>query len=336
MTQPAADIRRIKEAHKEEVMARPNVVGVGIGFRQSGGRVTDEVAIVTLVRRKIAEAGLPPGALVPPQLDSVRTDVVEVGELWAQQAPTDRWRPAPGGVSIGHYRISAGTLGVVVRDRASGERLILSNNHVLANSNDAQAGDPVLQPGGADGGNVPGDVIAELLRFVPIQFNAAPPTCSIASAVAGVLSALAVLIGSQHRLRTYQVNQQASNLVDAALARPMQDELVRDDILHIGEAAGTRPAALGMAVRKSGRTTGFTEGTITVLDATVNVNFGVGRVARFENQIVSTPMSEGGDSGSLLVAADSQEAVGLLFAGSSQSTIFNPIDLVLDSLEVTL
>ncbi|HSM58237.1 MAG TPA: hypothetical protein VK879_18935, partial [Candidatus Sulfomarinibacteraceae bacterium] len=207
---------------------------------------------------------------------------------------------------------------------------------VLANSNDAQAGDPVLQPGGADGGNVPGDVIADLLRFVPIQFNAAPPTCSIASAVAGVLSALAVLVGSKHRLRTYQVNQQASNLVDAAVARPMQDELVRDEILQIGEVAGTRPAALGMAVRKSGRTTGFTEGTITVLEATVNVNFGVGRVARFENQIVSTPMSEGGDSGSLLVAADSQEAVGLLFAGSSQSTIFNPIDLVLDSLEVTL
>lgn len=116
------------------------------------------------------------------------------------------WRPAPGGLSIGHFRISAGTLGVVVRDRVSGERLILSNNHVLANSNDAQAGDPVLQPGGADGGSVPEDTIAELLRFEPLEFNEAPPTCGIASTMAGVLSGLADLLGSKHRVRAYQVN----------------------------------------------------------------------------------------------------------------------------------
>lgn len=333
---PSNEIRQIKEAHKEEIMAKPNVVGLGIGFRRIGHATTDEVALVTLVREKIAEAGLPAGALVPRQVDGVRTDVVEVGDIRALQARTDRWRPAPGGVSIGHYRISAGTLGVIVRDRANGERLILSNNHVLANSNDAQAGDAVLQPGGADGGSMPEDVIAHLLRFVPIEFSVAPPSCGIASVVADLLSGLAALIGSQHRLRAYQVNQQASNMVDAAVARPVQDDLVVDDILQIGEVEGTLPAALGMAVRKSGRTTGLTQGTITVLEATVNVNYGASGTARFENQIVSTPMSEGGDSGSLLVDAGSPAAVGLLFAGSPQSTIFNPIDTVLDSLGVTL
>lgn len=333
---PPENMRQIKEAHKEEIMAKPNVVGVGIGFRYVGRTMTDEVTVVTLVREKIAEAGLPRAARVPREIDGLRTDVVEVGDLRALQARTDRWRPAPGGVSIGHFRISAGTLGAVVRDRASGERLILSNNHVIANSNDAQVGDPILQPGGADGGNVPGDVIAELLRFAPIAFNVAAPTCGLAATVAGVLSGLAVLVGSSHRMRAYQVNQQASNLVDAAVARPVQDDVVLDEILEIGEVSGTLPAALGMAVRKSGRTTGFTEGTITVLDTTVDVNYGVGRVARFENQIVGTAMSQGGDSGSLLVAADAQQAVGLLFAGSPQSTIFNPIDVVLNSLDVTL
>ena len=59
-------------------------------------------------------------------------------------------------------------------------------------------------------------------------------------------------------------------------------------------------------------------------------------VAQFENQIVSTPMSQGGDSGSLLVDADSRRAVGLLFAGSSQATVFNPIQTVLDALGVTI
>ncbi len=91
-----------------------------------------------------------------------------------------------------------------------------------------------------------------------------------------------------------------------------------------------------MAVRKSGRTTELTDGEITVLNATVDVSYGVGRTARFEDQVVSGPMSQGGDSGSLLVAGDSLEAVGLLFAGSDQTTIYNPIQAVLDCLEVMI
>jgi hypothetical protein len=91
-----------------------------------------------------------------------------------------------------------------------------------------------------------------------------------------------------------------------------------------------------MPVRKSGRTTAFTTGEIRLLNATVSVGYGGGRSARFENQILTGAMSQGGDSGSLLVAADSQEAVGLLFAGSEQTTIHSPIQTVLDALEVDL
>jgi len=99
---------------------------------------------------------------------------------------------------------------------------------------------------------------------------------------------------------------------------------------------GTVAATLGMAVRKSGRTTGFTTGQITLINATVDVSYGSGRVARFENQLVAGPMSQGGDSGSLVVAGDALKAVGLLFAGSNQTTIFSPIQAVLDCLQVTL
>ena len=91
-----------------------------------------------------------------------------------------------------------------------------------------------------------------------------------------------------------------------------------------------------MGVRKSGRTTAFTTGTITVLEATIDVTYGEGRIARFEGQIVSTPMSQGGDSGSLLVAADSLQAVGLLYAGSNQATIFNSIGDVLAALSIEI
>ena len=125
-------------------------------------------------------------------------------------------------------------------------------------------------------------------------------------------------------------------MVDAAVARPINDEDVLDEILNIGEISGTAEATLGMAVRKSGRTTGYTTGTINTIEATVSVNYGPGQVATFENQLVAGPMSEGGDSGSLIVDANSQQAVGLLFAGSTQSTIFSPIQAVLDCLDVEI
>lgn len=331
-----SSLAQVKEAHKEELLARPNVIGVGVGYRETAHTLTDDLCVVVLVRRKVATAALPAEALVPHEVAGRRTDVREVGEIRALQARTDRWRPTPGGVSLGHYRISAGTFGCVVRDRVTGSRLILSNNHVLANSNDAAPGDPIIQPGGADGGIESQDTIARLERFVPIAFNTAPGTCATASAIAHLANAVAILLGSHHRLQSYQLNQQASNLVDAAVARPLDDASILDEILEIGEPAGTTDPVLGMAVRKSGRTTGLTTGAITVLDATIQVTYGSGRTARFENQIVTEAMSQGGDSGSLLVAGDNQQSVGLLFAGSDQTTIHSPIDIVLDQLEVDL
>jgi hypothetical protein len=239
-------------------------------------------------------------------------------------------------VSIGQYQITAGTLGCVVRDRRTGARLILSNNHVLANSNSASPGDAILQPGPYDGGNPNNDIIAHLERFVPIQFSLEPGTCSLAKSFADVANLFARLIGSSHRLDVLKIHQQASNQVDAAVARPVEDGVVSDEILEIGTLTGTAPGTLGMEVRKSGRTTGFTRGEISVIDATVNVTYGAGRIATFDNQLVAGPMSQGGDSGSLIAAGDSPLAVGLLFAGSDQSTIFSPIQLVLDALDVDI
>jgi hypothetical protein len=223
--------------------------------------------------------------------------------------------------------VTAGTFGVVVRDRATNARLILSNNHVLANSNDALIGDPILQPGAADGGQNPQDIIARLERFQPIQFSTEPGTCNVAQGAASIANLFARVLGSKHQLQAFKNDLQASNLVDAAVARPLEDDLIQDEIVDIGVVQGTAPAELLMSVRKSGRSTGLTTGEITVLDATVNVSYGVGRTVRFEDQIISGPMSAPGDSGSLLVAGDSLRAVGLLFAGSDEATIYNPIQL---------
>ena len=99
--------------------------------------------------------------------------------------------------------------------------------------------------------------------------------------------------------------------------------------------SGTSAAVLGMAVKKSGRTTAFTQGNISVLDATIDVGYGGSRVATFENQILTNDMSEPGDSGSLLVD-ENNKAVGLLFAGSDEVTVFNPIAAIMTALNITI
>lgn len=327
----------------QSLMSQANVVGVGIGYRSTRGHVSDELSVVVMVRHKLPPAALSDHDMVPQELGGVRTDVIEVGDLrplpssyfgQTQNVPTDRYRPAPGGVSVGHYQITAGTLGCVVQDRVTGRPMILSNNHVLANSNSAQPGDPILQPGPADGGQLGRDTIAYLDRFVTIRYNTAPASCNIARAYAMLGNRLAALTGASHRLQAYQANPHAVNRVDAALARPVQESDLQAEILSLGAVEGAAPAALGMAVMKSGRTTGYTTGVIQVLDASVQVNYGPENVARFDGQIISSPMSQGGDSGSLVLDSSSRRAVGLLFAGSAKATIFNPIQEVLDQLRI--
>jgi len=330
-----SEARQAKTLHQSTLLTKPNVVGVGVGFKETRGEKTDEICVKVLVEKKLSVDALDKDALIPKVMDDIQTDVIQVGELRALQLPTDRWRPAPGGVSIGHYRITAGTLGCVVRDRDTGERLILSNNHVLANSNDASIGDAILQPGPADGGKVSTDTIATLLRFVPIEYTTSPGTCGIANFYVMLGNMLAIALGSSHRLDVSSIRKQAVNKIDAALARPINDNDVLDEIRNIGTINGVAEAELGMPLRKSGRTTDFTTDEVRVLDATVNVSYGTGRTASFEEQIVAGAMSQGGDSGSLVVHEDSRDAVGLLFAGSDQSTILSPIQTVLDLLNVT-
>jgi hypothetical protein len=330
-----AEAKYMKGQYLQSIMEKPNVVGVGIGYKETSKKKSEDICITVLVRRKLPVDALQPKDLVPGELEGVLTDVIEVGELRTHQSRTERWRPIPGGVSIGHYLITAGTLGCVVRDRASNEKLILSNNHVLANSNQAREGDPILQPGVADQGNVDEDLVARLHGFVPISFNIEPPTCEIAKMLATMMNRIAGLLGSKHRLIAHKEDAQAVNQVDAAVAQPVPGIEVLEEILEIGVVGGITPAKLGMRVRKSGRSTGFTSGQITVLDSTVDVNYGESK-ARFEGQIITSGMSAPGDSGSLLVAEDALLAVGLLFAGSEQVTIYNPIETVLEQLQVLI
>jgi hypothetical protein len=321
-----------KEFAKESLLARKNVVGVAVGKKYTEGKPTDELSVVVLVEKKVTPQSLDALDLIPQEVNGVKTDVFAVGRLEALVDRKARHRPAPGGVSIGHHKITAGTLGAVVTDVLSGKRVILSNNHVLANSNDAMIGDAILQQGYYDGGRLSDDIIGNLLRYKEIEFGEEPADCPIAEGVAKVMNTGAKVIKSKHRMTASKIQAQAVNYIDAAIAEPVSDGVVLDEILDIGVVNGTIYPYLGMSIRKSGRTTGYTHGSVLLLHGTVNVSYGGDKIARFEEQIIAGAMSAGGDSGSLGVAEDENKAFGLLYAGSAQSTIFNPIDKVIETL----
>lgn len=293
-------IRIITQSLREnesELLARANVVGVGIGEKIKDGMPQGRLCLKVYVEKKIAKAKLLKKDFIPRELPPAETDVEEAGKIIAF-SNSGRYRPASGGVSIGHYKISAGTFGCLIKDKKSRKVFILSNNHVLANSNNAKKGDPILQPGPYDGGKKPKDIIGYLENWIEIKFG------------------------------------KEANSIDAALAEPKNANLVKPEIMLIGLPEGIAKARLGMSIQKSGRTTGYTTGKIKDASATVKVNYD-NRVALFRNQILTTNMSQGGDSGSLVLDMKKQ-AVGLLFAGSELVTILNPIASVLSLLNVEL
>lgn len=330
-TTAAAEVQKVQSAAIAQLLdpeqPHANVVGVGTGVKWKNGQPTGEQALIVLVTHKMAPDSLPAADLVPSKLQDMQTDVLAIGYPMAggrmqdatAQTLTHHIRPAQGGYSVGHIKITAGTIGTCVYDMLPGASTsppthgvgipstyyILSNNHVLANTNAAAPGDPILQPGPYDGGVDPTDRIATLSRFIPITLEPAVPR-------------------ALHR-----------NLVDAAVAAGQFHDLNRE-IYWIGDVRGWRPKAnvtVGTVVQKTGRTTSYTTGRITVVNATVDVGYGGGRVGRFIDQIITTNMSAGGDSGSLVTTLDNV-AVGLLFAGSSIAMIANQIENVRALLRV--
>ncbi|MCH9012959.1 MAG: hypothetical protein IIA68_07860 [Proteobacteria bacterium] len=221
----------------------------------------------------------------------------------------------------------AGTLGGLVEDDA----YILSNNHVLAQTNAMAAGEPIIQPALFDDGDVCSGVVepvavANLSDFVPIVF------CEPVGRF---------------------MMKCANNTVDAAIAGVVGGAVNVDGvILDIGEPAETSASAtLGTLVQKSGRTSGHTTGTVAAVDVDVLVCYfdpcnDPSDVARFVNQVrVDGAFSAPGDSGSLILecvddgaggCAPLPVAVGLLFAGGASTTFFNPIDAVFSELNVAM
>lgn len=299
----------VQERHTPALLRIPGVVGTAVGLLPDGKPA---------VRILIADAGV---RGLPDALDGIPVAVQVTGLLVAFSNPTTRQRPAPVGFSVGHPSITAGTIGARVVD-GSGNVYVLSNNHVLANQNDAVIGDPTLQPGPYDGGTL-NDQIGTLSAFQPIDFSFGG-TNTMDAAIA------------------------LSSSVNLGNATPTDDGYGAPSASIFGDGNGdglfdNKNALLGLNVQKYGRTTKLTKGQITGINATVTVCYEVFifclKSATFVDQLLIEPgaFSGGGDSGSLIVTDDgNKNPVGLLFAGSSTQTIANRIDLVLSHFGVSV
>ena len=331
MNQDFSKIKDIRRTLDKRILENQNVIAIGTGFKTVDGKKTEIPGIICSVKEKLPVSKLAKKDIIPSIYEGVPTDIIETGIIRAY-SNTGRIRPAPGGCSIGHISITAGTLGCLVEK--NNEVFILSNNHVLANSNDATIGDPILQPGQYDGGTSPADHIANLYEYIPISFDADQGNCSVASFIANFLNLLAKLVNSKTRFKIISTRT-VYNLVDAAIAKPLDDSMVSNEILDIGTIDGSVPGELNMAVKKSGRTTGLTTGIITQIDVTSTVDYGGSRLAMFKDQLMAGPMSQPGDSGSAVLTTDNR-LVGLLFAGSDSSTVICRIENVFSALGVTV
>lgn len=316
---PGPDLRAAMAAqarHQHGIMEIAGVEGVGVGTTADGRKgalvILTEHGAVGGIRREfdgVPVRLIPTGKIIADPQPKGGNGGGGSGGGGDGSDPTGTFaRPVPIGVSIGNVEsCSAGTLGA--RVLKGGQVYILSNNHVLAEENEAANNSSIIQPGRFDTSpqcSIPaGSGIATLSQFVPISFS-------------------------------------GNNTVDAAIALTSTAD-VGNTTFDGGYGQPNRntvAAAVNMAVQKCGRTTRCTRGTVSAVNATINVQYS-GGVARFVSQVVITgrrgAFSKSGDSGSLIVTDDaSANPVALLFAGGQTTTIGNPIGPVLSALGVTI
>jgi hypothetical protein len=291
-------VRLARERFGDELIANPDVHGVGVGLRRRGGEKTGEYAVVVHVRRKLPDDEVPAGRMVPRELRvagedgsyvMVETDVQEHPVPVPEADPPggislgSRVRPVPGGMSASF----SGTLGGWVWDTVTNQAVALSNRHVFG----SVAGTRILQPSGEDGGS-PGDRIGAVLR-------------------AGTL--------------------------DASIAAPESPDMVSPSIIGGGPGVfGIVDATVGMAVQKTGRTTGVTHGVVDLIDYHSDHN---GSRSDLWITGVGGDFSDAGDSGALYLETEPHDGfrrvAGLHWGGSDNDGVGHPIRAVFDDLRVT-
>ena len=339
------NILKTKEDNRLQLMARKNVIGLGIGLRTRGGKLTDELVLKVFVSQKVPRKLLSEDDLIPSSFEKegsiVKVDV-EVGKIPIIQTFTLRTRPLIGGVSIGPTPGGTGTLGVCVT-LDNQRTYVLSNNHVLANTDQLPIGTRIVQPSISDGGDAANDIVAELHSVVPIDFG----TSTIYWPGVGPITfpnpnhvdcALGTILG---KFPFNEANREIHWVGYPAYGtRKVEEPTSAVDFLRMWLSP----------VHKMGRTTEYTVGHVSdpVYDTYVDYSPAFGNplgtnIAYFVDQLRINPssnftrFSNFGDSGSLVLDANTNEPIGLLFAGDPTAgyAVCNHIDRVMNGLNIS-
>lgn len=308
-------IVEVKRSVEDELLSRDDVTGVDVGYKYVGGKKTDEVAIRVFVKKKKSRVSAE--QKVPEKINGVKTDVIEreivlhglgvpIEEIQIQ-ADTGTYDPLVGGISIGPCRSIGG---------------FVYTGTLGAIVRDNATGNPMALSNFhvmcVDSGWSVGDAMAQ------------PSRVDTGTCPADTIGTLArASLGGQ---------------VDCAVCT-VSGRGTSCEIENIGSITGTATCTLGMSVRKRGRTTGLTHGTVDSISLTVAIDYGpsIGTMT-LTNQIginvdtaESSVFGQKGDSGSVVVD-DNRRVVGLYFAGTSDGSfgVANPIDAVLTALNVSM
>ncbi|MPQ44967.1 trypsin-like serine protease [Clostridium tarantellae] len=284
----------------------PNVQAIGYGFKYVNEKCTYEPCIHALVSKKINKVNLSYNKLIPKNFMGVKTDVIEIGTIKAQYL-TGRVRPLKGGCEIlteGFSENVIGSMGCIVSKGLLFKKYyILSNNHVLAGENKFFKGTPIRQPAHSNKTDF-SDIVAELSEFIEIKFET--PT------------------------------ELPENTVDCAIAKILYKKDISKKVAFMGEIQSIGIPKIDLKVKKTGAATNFTKGKIKTIGASTLCTFQNNKKALFVNQIITTRMSDEGDSGSVLLD-NNNKVIGLLMGGTKNSvSVFNDINLVLKALKVDL
>ena len=285
------------EAEKK-LLPIPGVVSVAVGLREKNGVLTDEICFKVYVDQKKKKKDLAAGELVPKEVNGIKTDVIELGDI-KKEADESEYRPLLGGIQIQSEKSNgAGTLGCLAKDNAGNKTVILSNRHVLMDSGEAE-GDLVGQPGS------PCD-------------SCCCECCYVAKIVRGTAK--------------------SDTEVDGAIAILANGEELNyvNEVLGIGPISGTGLAVVGDILRKRGRTTQLTVGKVSAANKSFSMD-GVNYVNQIEvtPEPPHPSFSKPGDSGSVYIN-DMNQVVGLHFAGNGTTSNGNHIAKVLTKLNISI
>jgi hypothetical protein len=303
----------IKERVEADYLGRPGVTGIDVGYKEVGGERTSQVAIRIHVEHKTDE--VPADERVPARIDDAVTDVLErryelhiAREAFdvSLQADTTHYTTLQGGISMGPSRAING---FIFAGTLGAIVIDKANNQHAALTN--------FHVACVDNGWNVGDRMVQPSRID----TGIVPTDEFGAIARATLS----------------------GHVDGAVISIDSGRATSCGVVDIGQIRGTKAAALGVAVRKRGRTTGLTYGSVDGLSLSVSIDYGDGLgVHTLTNQVSiaadtshNALFSDHGDSGSVIVDGNGY-VVALLFGGAGSSTVGNPVADVLSELNIDM